>query len=73
MRAVLADLLAFDAVARRHNAGGLHPRLTAAIEADARFPVIAASPSPDAMPTLQELPENVTVLSITGSGSRRSA
>jgi len=73
MRAVLADLLAFDAVARRHNAGGLHPSMRAAIEADARFPVTAASPSPDAMPTMQELPENITVLSAKSTVSRRRA
>jgi len=61
MRKSLADLLAMDAVARRHGCA-LKPKLRQAIEADLSFPAHAASPRPETPVDPDTLPRNVLPL-----------
>jgi len=59
MTRYLINLLATDQLTRRIGAGGLNPRLRAALEADLRFPARAASPQPTVPLADADLPESI--------------
>lgn len=69
MTTIWDDLLAADAMAREAGAGGLHPRLRAAIEAAGRFPTRSSGPLLTA--AVGALPENV--ISLAEVAARREA
>jgi hypothetical protein len=70
MAGIFADLLAMDAVAQKAGCG-LKPELRAAMEANLRFPVKAASPTPQAEDMAGSLPHNVVRLGAAGTSSYR--
>jgi len=57
----LLSMLCLDDLAQAHGCG-LKPELRAAIEAQARFPSVAASPVPQVPIDPAQLPENVAML-----------
>lgn len=70
MAGIFADLLAMDAVAQKAGCG-LKPELRAAMEASLRFPVKAASPTPQAEDLAGPLPHNVVRLGEAGTNPNR--
>jgi len=67
----LRDLLASDEIAQRYGCG-LHPKLRAAMLADAQFPSHAASPKPPRGIDRATLPPNVTPMAAKAAPPKRN-
>ncbi|KIC41982.1 hypothetical protein RA27_00795 [Ruegeria sp. ANG-R] len=72
MKSILSTMLATDDVASQFGCK-LKPQLRAAIQADLRFPVHAASPLPQPGQIQNDLPANVMRLSVQTPPKQRSS